>query len=98
MLKTARKQARDPEGRMPLAEHLRELITRDETREIEHTNTLERRGRGGIVISLGEGHVFGVHAATGCPERRFVLRQAQHERTIANDDNASPVRPELVEG
>ena len=28
----------------------------------------------------------------------FVLRQAQHERTILNKFNPSPVRPELVEG
>jgi hypothetical protein len=28
----------------------------------------------------------------------FVLRQAQHERTIFNEFNPQPVRPELVEG
>jgi len=28
----------------------------------------------------------------------FVLRQAQHERTILSKFNPSPVRPELVEG
>jgi len=31
-------------------------------------------------------------------KKRFVLRQAQHERKIFDDFDTCPVRPELVEG